>query len=187
LIALHCVSRDSYPSTVDACCHCYCSTVDFYANCTRYVVARANVLLRQQERSRNFKTIIRTKGTPAVICRVHSISIRFRFDFYSVSVRFLLQSIDCSHLFLSFNSIQFYFDIIYIMDPQLAALMASNMKKQAGRQEEEVILETAGDVQAGEKTKKKFKPPPGAQQLGMQAMLMQDANKGKIKLKKVQK
>jgi hypothetical protein len=73
------------------------------------------------------------------------------------------------------------------MDPQLAALMASNMKKQAGKREEEVILETAGDVQSGEKTKKKFKPPPGAQQLGMQAMLMQEANKASIKLKKVEK
>lgn len=73
------------------------------------------------------------------------------------------------------------------MDPQLAALMASNMKKQAGKQEEEVVVETAGDVQAGEKPKKKYKPPPGAQQLGMQAMLMQEANKTSVKLKKVQK
>ena len=74
------------------------------------------------------------------------------------------------------------------MDPQLAALMSANLKKQAdkGAVTEEVI-ESSGGVQAGEAPKKKFKPPPGAQQLGMQAMLMQQAMGANIKLKKVEK
>ena len=70
------------------------------------------------------------------------------------------------------------------MDPQLAALMSANIQKQAGKQATEVIHETSGDVQAGEKPKKKYKPPPGAQQLGMQAMLLQEANRSNVKLKK---
>ena len=47
------------------------------------------------------------------------------------------------------------------MDPQLAALMSQNLKKQADKQGEEVVVETAGDVQKGEAPKKKYKPPPG--------------------------
>lgn len=76
------------------------------------------------------------------------------------------------------------------MDPQLAALMSQNIKKQAEKgAATEAVIESTGDVQAGEKPKKKFKPPPGAQQLGMQAMLMQEAMGGRasFKLKKVQK
>eukprot|EP00526_Cylindrotheca_closterium_P028437 CAMPEP_0113605746 /NCGR_PEP_ID=MMETSP0017_2-20120614/2494_1 /TAXON_ID=2856 /ORGANISM="Cylindrotheca closterium" /LENGTH=76 /DNA_ID=CAMNT_0000514261 /DNA_START=87 /DNA_END=317 /DNA_ORIENTATION=+ /assembly_acc=CAM_ASM_000147 len=75
------------------------------------------------------------------------------------------------------------------MDPQLAALMSSTLKKQAEKSSAtEVVVEASGDVQAGEKPKKKFKPPPGAQQLGMQAMLMQQAmGPGGVKLKKVEK
>eukprot|EP00980_Cylindrotheca_fusiformis_P012360 scaffold3033_cov91-Cylindrotheca_fusiformis.AAC.6 len=74
------------------------------------------------------------------------------------------------------------------MDPQLAALMAGNIKKQSGKQQAEIVVESAGNVRDGEMPKKKYKPPPGAQQLGMQAMLMQEANKkGAVRLKKVKK
>ena len=51
------------------------------------------------------------------------------------------------------------------MDPQLAALMAQNLKKQADKQGEEVVHETSGDVQKGEAPKKKYKPPPGGKLL----------------------
>ncbi|KAL3942042.1 MAG: hypothetical protein SGBAC_003703 [Bacillariaceae sp.] len=75
------------------------------------------------------------------------------------------------------------------MDPQLAALMSANIKKRAEQgAQTEVVVEASGGVQAGEVAKKKFKPPPGAQQLGMQAMLMQQAMQGgSVKLKKVEK
>lgn len=74
------------------------------------------------------------------------------------------------------------------MDPALAALMSQNLKKQAEKSAQtEEVLESAGGVQAGEAPKKKYKPPPGAQQLGMQAMLMQQAMGGGVKLKKVEK
>ncbi|CAJ1965684.1 unnamed protein product [Cylindrotheca closterium] len=74
------------------------------------------------------------------------------------------------------------------MDPSLAALMSANLKKQAEKSSAtEVVVESSGDVNAGEAPKKKYKPPPGAQQLGMQAMLMQEALGGSVKLKKVDK
>ncbi|CAB9517314.1 expressed unknown protein [Seminavis robusta] len=62
-------------------------------------------------------------------------------------------------------------------DPQLVALMAANLKKQAGKQEAEEVIVASGDVAAGQKPKQKKKPPPGAQQIGMQAMLLQEATK----------
>ena len=63
-------------------------------------------------------------------------------------------------------------------DPQLAALMAANLKKQAEKaQATEEVIEAKGGVNPGEKPKIKKKPPPGAQQIGMQAMLLQEATK----------
>jgi hypothetical protein len=70
------------------------------------------------------------------------------------------------------------------MDPKLASMMAANLKKKSGQ---EIIHETIGDVKAGEKTKKKYKSPPGSQQLGMQAVLLKEVNATNIKLKKVNK
>ena len=72
-------------------------------------------------------------------------------------------------------------------DPQLAALMAANLKKQSERQQTEEVIVASGDVQAGEKPKIKKKPPPGAQQIGMQAMLLQEATQKGIKLKSTPK
>lgn len=60
-------------------------------------------------------------------------------------------------------------------DPQLAAMLAANLKKQAAKQNQEEVVEASGEVQAGQKPKIKKKPSPGAQQLGMQAMLLQEA------------
>ena len=68
-------------------------------------------------------------------------------------------------------------------DPQLAALMAANLKKQAERQQTEEVIVASGDVKAGEKPQVKKKPPPGAQQIGMQAMLLQEATQKGVQLK----
>jgi hypothetical protein len=68
-------------------------------------------------------------------------------------------------------------------DPQLVALMAANLKKQADRQQAEEVIVACGDVAPGEKPKVKKKPPPGAQQIGMQAMLLQEATKKGVNLK----
>ena len=57
------------------------------------------------------------------------------------------------------------------MDPQLAALMAQNLKKQADKQGEEVVHETSGGVQKGEAPKKKYKPPPGGKLLLLSFLL----------------
>lgn len=64
-------------------------------------------------------------------------------------------------------------------DPQLAALMAANLKKQ--RQADEQVVEANGE---GSKQPRKKKPlPPGAQQIGMHAMLLQEAARSSIALK----
>lgn len=52
-----------------------------------------------------------------------------------------------------------------IMDPQLAAIMSQNLKKQAKKQGDEIVHETSGDLQQGDKPKKKYKPPPGGKLL----------------------
>ena len=70
------------------------------------------------------------------------------------------------------------------MDPQLAALIMANKNKAVGgAKADEEVVESSGEVQKGEKPKFKKKPPPGAQQIGMQAMLLQEATKKGTRLK----
>jgi hypothetical protein len=85
------------------------------------------------------------------------------------------------NFFCSFDDSE---DSATMSDPMLAQMMAANLKKQKERaaQTEEVV-EASGDVAAGQKPKPKKKPPPGAQQIGMQAMLLQEATQKGIKLK----
>jgi hypothetical protein len=74
------------------------------------------------------------------------------------------------------------------MNAQLMEVMAANLKKQAEKQAEEHVVEAQGDVAAGEKPLvKKKPPPPGAQQIGMHAMLFQEAQQKEIKLKETPK
>ena len=73
------------------------------------------------------------------------------------------------------------------MDPRLASMMAQNLKKQQGKQPAEDVVEASGGVQPGQKAQPKRKPPPGAQQIGMQAMLLQEATRQQVKLKPVKK
>ena len=61
--------------------------------------------------------------------------------------------------------------------------MAANLKKGNANRAKEEVVESSGDLHAGEKPKMKKKPPPGAQQIGMQAMLLQEATKKGNKLK----
>jgi hypothetical protein len=74
-----------------------------------------------------------------------------------------------------------------IMNAQLMEVMAANLKKQVEKQAEEHVVEASGDVPAGEKPKVTKKPPPGAQQIGMHAMLFQEAQQKEIKLKETPK
>lgn len=69
-------------------------------------------------------------------------------------------------------------------DPKIAALMAANLKKQSEKQREETVFEASGEVQRGEQPKFKKKPPPKAEQIGMQAMLLQEATRKGVQLKK---
>ena len=69
-------------------------------------------------------------------------------------------------------------------DPKIAALMAANMQKQRAKQHKETVFEASGEVQRGEQPKFKKKPPPKAQQIGMQAMLLHEATTKGVKLKK---
>ena len=66
--------------------------------------------------------------------------------------------------------------------------MAANLKKQQEKAAEtEEVIVASGDVAAGQKPKPKKKPPPGAQQIGMQAMLLQEATAKGVKLKSAPK
>jgi hypothetical protein len=76
---------------------------------------------------------------------------------------------------------------IIIMNAQLMEVMAANLKKQVEKQAEEHVVEASGDVPAGEKPMVTKKPPPGAQQIGMHAMLFQEAQQKEIKLKETPK
>ena len=69
-------------------------------------------------------------------------------------------------------------------DPALIQMMQANLKKQQEKAAatEEVVV-ASGDLAPGKKPKIKKKPPPGAQQLGMQAMLLQEATQKGVKLK----
>lgn len=74
------------------------------------------------------------------------------------------------------------------MDPALIQMMAANLKKQQEKAEQtEEVVVASGDIARGEKPKPKKKPPPGAQQIGMQAMLLQEATAKGTKLKKTPK
>jgi hypothetical protein len=73
------------------------------------------------------------------------------------------------------------------MNAQLMEVMAANLKKQADKQGMEHVVEASGDIQAGEKPKVTKKPPPGAAQIGMHAMLFQEAQQKEIKLKETPK
>ena len=69
-------------------------------------------------------------------------------------------------------------------DPALIQMMAANLKKQQEKAAAtEEVVEATGDIQAGQKPKPKKKPPPGAQQIGMQAMLLQEATQKGVQLK----
>ena len=73
---------------------------------------------------------------------------------------------------------------ITMADPALIQMMAANLKKQQEKAAAtEEVVEASGGVSAGEKPKVKKKPPPGAQQIGMQAMLLQEATAKGVKLK----
>lgn len=69
----------------------------------------------------------------------------------------------------------------------MAAMMAQAAKQRKGKQEDEECIETSGGLQAGQKATIKKKEMPGAQQIGMQAMLLQEAVEKGVKLQKAPK
>lgn len=73
------------------------------------------------------------------------------------------------------------------MNAQLLEVMEANLKKQVDKQAKEHVVEAHGDVKAGEKPIHKKKPPPGAEQIGMHARLLHEAQQKEIKLKQTPK
>lgn len=89
--------------------------------------------------------------------------------------------LDCAPLFLRvINCARFSLLSSAMADPQLAALMAANLRSRQEAGKEEHVVEASG---AGNSKPKPRKPPPGAQQIGMHAMLLQEATKNKVTLK----
>ena len=77
---------------------------------------------------------------------------------------------------------------------ELIAIMAANLKKRDSRRGEEEVVESlggsSGELSYNRSSSFKKKAPPGAQAIGMHAMLLHEATRGggaKLRLKKVPK